>query len=125
MSTAYPASASRLPMARKPGRRPKMSGHTSTAAVAAAGCTKCASQVPSGVLISTSDSETSAADATAGSIAASVAPNPKAPNRRRETSLPRRISSLESRSHMTDPKEERSGDGFYRSPQLPPSASGS
>src|SRR5687768_11417635 len=94
-------------MARNEGRRPQMSGHTSTAAVALAGWTKWASQVPSGVLISTSDSDTSAAAATAGSMVVSVAPNPKAPNWRRESSFPRRISSFESRSHMTDPKEEK------------------
>src|SRR5690349_5073211 len=96
-------------MARKAGRRPKMSGHTSTAAVALAGCTKCASQVPSGVLISTSDSVTSAAAATEGSMAASVAPSPSVLNWRRESSLPRRMSSLESRSHMADPRKKSGG----------------
>src|SRR5688572_31799795 len=99
-------------MARNDGRRPKMSGQTSAAAVAPAGWTKCASQVPSGVLISTSDSVTSAAAAIVGNMAAKLAAKPKLPNWRREISFPRRISSFESCSHMADPGDWRDGRGI-------------
>ena len=54
---------------RAPAMSGSMSGHTSTAGAAPlAGCTKYASHVPSGVLISTSPSFVSAAFATGGSI---------------------------------------------------------
>jgi len=60
-----------------------MSGHTSTAGAAAAGCTKYASQVPSGVLIFTSDSVTATAFAARGRRKEKPAPSAIAPSSRR------------------------------------------
>src|SRR5688572_32421187 len=82
-----------------------MSGHTSTAACAPLdGCTKYASQVPSGVLISTSFSVTACAFAARGNITVRPIPAARPPKSRRVTRPSRmafsRSSSKMSFSHM-------------------------
>ena len=75
-----------------------MSGQITTPAAApVAGCTKYASQTPSGVLILTSDSVTAAALAARGSTNAMPAPSDNAPNWRRVTA-PRAVYSFRSSS---------------------------
>src|SRR6266404_1634357 len=101
-STEYPDSASRVAISLKAGRKPKISGQTSTAGcLPLAGCTTYASQVPSGVLISTSAPFVSVALAIRGNAAVKPAASAIAPNRRRDTSAVRREnSSKSSNSHM-------------------------
>jgi hypothetical protein len=83
-------------MSRNAGRSPKMSGHTSTpGAVPLDGCTKYASQLPSGVLIVTSMSVTATAFTTFGSAIATPAAS-STPNCRRVTSPPASYSSRSS-----------------------------
>src|SRR5258708_3780754 len=101
-STEYPDSASRVAISLKAGRKPKISGQTSTAGcLPLAGCATYASQMPSGVLISTSAPLVSGALASPGHAAVKPAASAIAPNRRRDTSSVRREnSSKSSNSHI-------------------------
>ncbi len=87
------------------GRNPNISGQMRTPGYfPLAGCTKYASQVPSGVLISTSAPLVSRAFASRGSATANPAPNAMAPNWRRDTSFRRSANpSISSSSHMRAP----------------------